>query len=163
MSFAQKETCIKALTRLTIAGLIVTPLMTACTTSPPDTFENYQGIVLQAHPTDQYGGGTEMTLQGDDGTVHIFGVDFRNNPPIRIVTDPNATHDTITCDVLAINYDVLSNKHSENCVVTSSNPGKFFAVGDDIRFFSSDPSSLHQYRAFRRTSERPYQGLFIRP
>ena len=119
---------------LTTAGALLTSLLTACGDDPnfqPTVFEDYKGTVLQARPTTQYGGGTEMHLLRDNGEVLVFGVDFRDNPPIRIESNPDATEDTIACDALSVYRSQLDSEQTQNCVITSSNPGKFFALGDD--------------------------------
>lgn len=119
---------------LATTGVLLAPLLTACGDDPnfqPTVFEGYKGTVLQAHPTTQYGGGTEMTLLGEDGKVLVFGVDFRSNPPIRVESSPDATEDAITCDALAVYRSQLDSEQTRSCVITSSDPGKFFALEED--------------------------------
>lgn len=119
---------------LTTAGALLTSLLTACGDDPnfqPTVFEDYKGTVLQAHHTVEYGGGTEMTLLGESGEVLVFEVDFRGKPPIRIESDPDATEDIIACDALAVYRSQLDSEQTKNCVITSSDPGKFFVVEED--------------------------------
>lgn len=113
---------------LAVGGALVASLLTACTEDNLTILEGYKGTVQRATATTQYGGGTEMVILGNDGTVVVIGVDFRDNPPVRVVSDPAAAETTIACDALAYEGNQMRFKETKNCVITTSAPDRFFAL-----------------------------------